>query len=184
MKQTNNNASWNFSKPRICFIRSLLDHQCAHNNRIRQLFRTIMNNQLAGLQFLCVLGRPDHLSKNGSSLILDQFHTSIPMIFVAISGEVSFQCAVVVMDMARAADKKISGAGMFFADSCSANDGTIFIASVNFEARIVVYVTIIQGFLGHVSRMKCAGIYLCVDILAETVKPFAANARVTNELEG
>lgn len=63
-----------------------------------------MNDQLAGFQFLGVLGRPDHLSKNSSGPILDQLHTTIPMIFVPVCSKVGFQCAAVVMDMARAAD--------------------------------------------------------------------------------
>lgn len=49
---------------------------------------------------------------------------------------------------------------MLFADAGPANDGTIFVASVDFEARIVVNITIIQDFLGHVSPMKW-----CLDIL-------------------
>src|SRR5579871_5754225 len=109
-------------KPGSVFIRSLLYHDRAHDDRISQVVVLGMNDQRALRSFAIAIGQ---LSDNSAGDIVDQFRLSVPMISATVLDEVSLGGTIIVVEMvdggSASGDQHVGGARVALAHARSGN---------------------------------------------------------------
>lgn len=161
-------------KPGSVFIRPLLYHHRAQDDRISQVVVLGMNDQCALCAFAIAIAI-GQLGDNCAGDIIDQFRLPVPVISATVLDEVSLRGTFIVVEMvngfgATSGEQHVGGAGVALAHACPGNGRAVLGATVDLELRVVGDIAVVEDFVRR-------------GISAEAVEPFTAVAGVADDFE-